>query len=119
MATAEAPVVTAVLNDRLKCRLWELYPTPAVARAANDKRLAQRLALAHDWALAEAALVSSIDELDDRIAALQSSEGWVVKVPFSAAGRDRMQPKRMGLKELIHAPVGPIGSDQLKRNQSE
>jgi hypothetical protein len=59
----------------------------AGAKAANDKRLALRVATELGEALPGTHVVASIAELD---IALPTMSAWVAKVPWSTAGRDRL-----------------------------
>ena len=52
------------------------------ARAVNDRRLALRIALAHERALPGARAIAGVDELT-------LPGRWVTKAPWTAAGRDR------------------------------
>ena len=71
--------------------LWSAYPDPDIARTVNDKRFAHALRARHGWSLPGAAVVSTMEELECRIADINGS--WVVKAPFAAAGRERWRQR--------------------------
>lgn len=52
------------------------------ARAANDRRLAHAVEVERGWALPGAKVIARVDEID-------VDGAWVVKAPWTAAGRDR------------------------------
>ncbi|HEY4181912.1 MAG TPA: hypothetical protein VGM90_33945 [Kofleriaceae bacterium] len=68
-------------------------------KAANDKRLALRVATELGVALAGTRVVSSVAELDATVPATE----WVAKAPWSTAGRDRLLGR------------GPLAADQRTR----
>lgn len=75
-------------------RLWELPRASAEAAArANDRRFALEIARSLGAALPGAAEVASLRELEAHIAAGATASGageWVLKAPFSSAGRLRL-----------------------------
>ncbi len=73
------------------------------ARAANDRRLAHEVAASIGMGLRGAAVVDSPGALDAAIAALGAPGRWVVKTPWTTAGRDRCHGE------------GPPTSDQRTR----
>ncbi|RMH23033.1 MAG: hypothetical protein D6696_01795, partial [Acidobacteria bacterium] len=88
-ATAVRPPCSAAadLTAPLHELLWRLPPPPASAAArANHRGFALELARRLGCALPGARLVRSPGELER---AARGVERWVVKAPFSAAGRER------------------------------
>lgn len=74
---------------------WSLpVPSPSAALKANDRRFALEMAMSLGCALSGSRTISSLRELEAHVradgAALSSTQQWVVKAPFSAAGRWRV-----------------------------
>jgi hypothetical protein len=75
--------------------LWNLpATTPGAAAKVNDKRFCQRLREKLGLALPASRIVESIPELEKHLEAEKNrpelSGGWILKAPFSAAGRLRV-----------------------------
>ncbi len=75
--------------------VWSLPATCAAAAAGvNDKRFCQRLREKLDLALPASRVLKSLRELEDHLENEKNnpelSGGWVLKAPFSAAGRLRL-----------------------------
>jgi hypothetical protein len=75
--------------------VWKLgHPPASCAAAANHRGFALRAARLTECALPGAALIGSPAELErhlaDCVREIPSFDGWVLKAPFSAAGRSRL-----------------------------
>ena len=85
--------------------VWNLPATCAAAAAGvNDKRFCQRLREKLDLALPASRVLKSLRELEDHLENEKNnpelSGGWVLKAPFSAAGRLRLIAEGPGAGEL-------------------
>ncbi len=92
-------------EDPLAEKLWNLPAACATAAAAvNDKRFCQRLREKLDLALPASRVLESIGELKAHLENEKNrpelSGGWVLKAPFSAAGRLRLIAEGPGAGEL-------------------
>ncbi len=91
-ARLRAPPPEAAVNSGLAARLWSLPPSePAVAQRANDRRRWLGWALQHGLALPGATVCRSRAQVCAALAEAESSGDWVLKAPFSAAGRARLR----------------------------
>ncbi len=77
--------------------LWSVHPSTRVARDCNHRGFAYAFARRRGLALPGAALLQSSAAVDAHIAgggaASSRSQSWVLKAPFSAAGRERIRHK--------------------------
>ncbi len=84
----------AIVSAASPATLWEIPPPPAdVVRRANHRELALEIAREHGIALDGSRMIDSIGALEAHLArggaALSGTGRWVVKAPWSAAGRWR------------------------------
>lgn len=106
---APADAGTGALSDRADARrpsdlietLWRLPAAPPeVARHANHRAYALELARELGCALPGARMIGDVEALRDHLrqgGAAASPDGmWVLKAPWSAAGRDRVIGRGMG-----------------------
>ncbi|MEC8895386.1 MAG: hypothetical protein VX675_03595 [Planctomycetota bacterium] len=98
-APAERP------EDPLAEKLWNLPAAcPTAAAAVNDKRFCQRLREKLDLALPASRILENLGELKAHLENEKNrpelSGGWVLKAPFSAAGRLRLIAEGPGAGEL-------------------
>ncbi|MEC7923434.1 MAG: hypothetical protein VX496_08570, partial [Planctomycetota bacterium] len=98
-APAERP------EDPLAEKLWNLPAAcPTAAAAVNDKRFCQRLREKLDLALPASQVLENLGELKAHLENEKNrpelSGGWVLKAPFSAAGRLRLIAEGPGAGEL-------------------
>ncbi|MEC8934328.1 MAG: hypothetical protein VX958_02590 [Planctomycetota bacterium] len=85
--------------------LWNLpTATPGAAAKINDKRFCQQLREKLGLALPASRIVESIEELEKHLDAEKNrpelAGGWILKAPFSAAGRLRVVSTGPGAGEL-------------------
>lgn len=97
--------------------VWRLpVAAPAAVAAVHHRAFALELAAELGCALPGAQMVSSLHELDRLLAAPRAPEAWVVKAPFSAAGRARFiedgrrlaDPKSRRTVENLFERHGPL-----------
>lgn len=90
-AAAPPPRSTAQREDTsLAEQLWNApWPTPEATRQASDRTYQLELARRLGLDLPQAAIVTSFHALERHLARAASPR-WVLKAPFSAAGRDRV-----------------------------
>ncbi len=86
-------------------RLWSLPEASAAAAASvNDKRFCQRLREKLGLALPSSRIIKNTAELEEHLenssGRPELSGGWVLKAPFSAAGRLRLIAEGPGVGEL-------------------
>lgn len=96
--------------------LWDLVPDPAVVRQVNHRGFALTLSFERGTALPGARTVGDVAELERHLAgggARASRTGtWVVKAPYSAAGRERLRLSRQsGCEATGGVPVGGTGAE--------
>jgi len=84
VARRPLPVPRLLFSEWIE-RLWQLHPTPAIARACNDRRFAFALASRENWTLPGARIITSLDDLP------ADGQLWIAKALFSAAGRERVR----------------------------
>lgn len=78
------------LDLPLRELVWRLpVPSPAVVAKVHHRGFALRVAEELGCALPGARMLDSLAELDRTLAARNAPAAWVVKAPFSAAGRSR------------------------------
>ncbi len=92
-------------EDSLAEKLWNLPAAcPTAAAAVNDKRFCQRLREKLDLALPASQVLENLGELKAHLENEKNrpelSGGWVLKAPFSAAGRLRLIAEGPGASEL-------------------
>ena len=90
-----APGIRAAEPEPWIDALWQLVPDPAVVRRVNHRGFALALSIGRDTALPGARTIADVAELESHLlrgGAQASRAGtWVVKAPYSAAGRERMR----------------------------
>ena len=101
---------------------WAAPASPDSAAAANDKRLAHRVAARLEAALPGAAIVDSGDDLERHIAAMSGDPRWVLKAPWSASGRGRIirrglpdQAARARIERLLAAGGSAVFEPYVRR----
>ncbi len=103
---AGRPVAQPYREDApLAGRLWSLPEASAAAAAAvNDKRFCQQLREKLGLALPASRIIKNTAELEEHLenssGCPELSGGWVLKAPFSAAGRLRLIAEGPGAGEL-------------------
>ena len=103
---AGSPAAPAYRQEApLADRVWDLPAACAAAAAGvNDKRFCQRLREKLDLALPASRVLENMRELEDHLEKEKNnpelSRGWVLKAPFSAAGRLRVIAEGPGAGEL-------------------
>lgn len=75
--------------------LWQHHPSADAARRCNHRAFGHELARALNVSLPGARMIAKPAELDAHLAAGGAAESatgtWIVKAPYSAAGRERMR----------------------------
>jgi len=93
--------------DDWRAALWHLRPPAEVTGRVNHRGFSLALSLERGWALPGACLVRHPAEIEQQLAAGGAAAGvegaWVVKAPFSAAGRERLRLRgsEMGRGERV------------------
>ncbi len=106
MLRADGPAAPAYRQEGpLADRLWSIPAASASAAATvNDKRFCQRLREDLGLALPGSRIIKNITELEEHLQDSKDrpelSGGWVLKAPFSAAGRLRLIAEGPGAGEL-------------------
>jgi hypothetical protein len=95
------------LREPLHEAVWHLVPAaPEVVARVADRAFGLEIAREHGWALPGARWVADVAEIERHLASGGAATGagrWVVKAPYSAAGRERHVAAGPG--ELAEPPV--------------
>lgn len=106
LAWAEIPAVARLRADTgspadaqtWTDQLFQLHPTASVCARVNHRGFAFALAESHSWPLPGACWVTSIGDVERALRASgRVSDGWIVKAPLAAAGRERLQQRGTSL----------------------
>ena len=90
--------------------LWNSRPSPEVAKDVNHKRFAFEIANQNGWQHEHQTFISSFEELDEHIGTsrLKDKSPWLVKAPYSAAGRNGIVSKDTAFAEDEKRHIGRL-----------
>ncbi len=89
-------------------RLWDCTTHPAIAKACNHRGFSHDLARDLGISLPGERILYSIDQLIDHLATFPPDQGWVLKAPWSAAGRDRIRRRGCDIDLPTHTRLARL-----------